>query len=275
MKNMQEILLKSKKTLFSSIFGSHISFFKGDGYDFSEIKKYSQGDDTRRIDWITTARMQEPYVKVLHEERSKNIVIVTLLGGTLFFGTLRLKHELLAEVSALLGYSVIKRGDIFSAFNISSKDIKSYEPSKLLYGVENLVKDILEKKVLGEKNNFDISSLYKRIVRRSLVIFVGDFLYDIDLSFFGYHHDTVAVVITDRYETKPETFKEAVLTDNESLKEKSCFVTNSSLKIYKKRFKSHYENLYQKFHKTDIDYLEIFTDDEPFEKLNLFFRKRV
>ena len=88
---LQKILIKSKKAAFSHIIGNNSTLFKGEGYDFVELREYEDGEDIKKIDWKTTAKMQKPYVKVFHSQRELNISIVPILNGSIHFGTTRLK----------------------------------------------------------------------------------------------------------------------------------------------------------------------------------------
>lgn len=55
--------------------GVHISLFKGQGIEFSEIREYIPGDDIRAIDWKVTARYGIPYVKEFTEERIRLFIL--------------------------------------------------------------------------------------------------------------------------------------------------------------------------------------------------------
>ena len=119
MKTSREILIRARRQIVGDRIGNNPSMFRGEGYDFIELREYISGDDTRHIDWNITAKMQRPYVKVFREERELSVVTVAMLGGALHFGQDRFKIESVAETVALVGYSAIGNGDLFSHYNFS------------------------------------------------------------------------------------------------------------------------------------------------------------
>ena len=96
--------------------GNNPSIFQGEGYDFIELREYMPGDDIRHIDWNITAKMGTPFIKVFREERELNIVLVSVLNGSVHFGSKKFKQEVIAEVVALLSFSTLKNGDLLSTY---------------------------------------------------------------------------------------------------------------------------------------------------------------
>lgn len=74
----------------------------GQGLDFEEVRAYQAGDDIRNMDWRTTARTGEPYLKVFREEHHPALHIVVDRGAGMRFGTTRqLKAAQAARVAIL------------------------------------------------------------------------------------------------------------------------------------------------------------------------------
>ena len=74
----------------------------GRGLDFEEVRAYQAGDDIRAMDWRTTARTGEPYLKVYREEHHPALHIVVDRGASMRFGTQRqLKVAQAARVAIL------------------------------------------------------------------------------------------------------------------------------------------------------------------------------
>jgi len=94
MSKLKKILVRAKRQVFSEISGNNPSVFNGEGYDFIELKEYMPGDDIRHIDWNVTAKMQTPYVKIFKEERELNVVIATMLNGSVYFGSKAFKQDI-------------------------------------------------------------------------------------------------------------------------------------------------------------------------------------
>jgi len=62
---LNHILIKAKRQVFSEHLGTNLSPMKGEGYDFIELREYEYGEDIKKIDWTTSAKLQKPYVKYI------------------------------------------------------------------------------------------------------------------------------------------------------------------------------------------------------------------
>jgi uncharacterized protein (DUF58 family) len=67
--------------------GEQRSKYRGQGREFIEMKHYQTGDDVRQIDWRLTAKKQEPFVRVMQEDRHIEHVIWLPLSARQYFGT--------------------------------------------------------------------------------------------------------------------------------------------------------------------------------------------
>lgn len=67
MRNLREALLRGKRRPRRSGAGSP-TIYRGDGYEFVELREYVQGDDVRRIDWAATARTAQLQTRVVLED---------------------------------------------------------------------------------------------------------------------------------------------------------------------------------------------------------------
>lgn len=66
----------SSKLLANELFsGNYRSYFKGNGMEFSDIRRYEIGDDVKKIDWKVSARQRKTYIKQFTEERQMSIYI--------------------------------------------------------------------------------------------------------------------------------------------------------------------------------------------------------
>ena len=94
MSKLKKILVRARRQVFSELIGNNPSIFHGEGYDFIELREYMPGDDIRHIDWNITAKKQQPYIKVFREERELNVVLVSMLNGSVHFGSKKIQARL-------------------------------------------------------------------------------------------------------------------------------------------------------------------------------------
>ncbi len=276
MGKLQKILVKARRQVFSEMIGNNPSPFHGEGYDFIELREYMPGDDIRHIDWNITAKMQRPFVKVFREERELSVSVVSVLNGSVYFGSKRFKQELIAEINALLGFSVIKNGDLLSSFIFTDKLESSLKPSKNIYSVHKMTQNVLEFDPLGKKVDFKTVSdtLFKRIRRKSLIVIIGDFFEIPDFKVLARKHEVVAVIVRDRLEEEPPEMGFASLVDPETNEVLEGDFNSYSIKEYKKRVLQNDRKLFETLKKHQIRFAKIYTDMNESVMLRRIFEAR-
>ena len=276
MSKLKKILVKARRQVFSEMVGNNPSMFRGDGYDFVELREYMSGDDIRHIDWNITAKMQKPFVKVFKEERELNVVLVSTLSGSMYFGSKKFKQDIVAEIVALLGFSVLKNGDILSSYIFSEDKYKHTKSSKSIHQVHKNVEDILNVDVLGKSIDYKFvaDTLYKRIRQKSLVIVIGDFFEIPDFRVLAKKHEVIAVILRDKLEEKPPQMGFTSLLDPENGASMEGDFNSSSVDNYAKKVQLHDHNLYQCFKKDNIRFTKVYTDSYVSVELRRLFEGR-
>jgi len=256
--------------------GNNPSIFQGEGYDFIELREYMAGDDIRHIDWNITAKMQKPYIKIFREERELNVVLVSLLNGSVHFGSKKFKQDVIAEISALLSFSTLKNGDLLSSYIFTDKMILHSKPSKKLFQIQQNVSDILEFNALKQKLDLKVVSdtLYKRLKRKSLIIVIGDFFHIPNFKLLARKHEVIAIIVRDILEEKPPKMGFASLVDPESGAVLEGDFNSSSVESYAKKVALHDHNLYETFRKDKVRFTKIYTDENPSVNLRRLFEGR-
>ena len=256
--------------------GNNSSIFHGEGYDFIELREYMAGDDIRHIDWNITAKMQKPFIKIFREERELNVVLVSVLNGSVHFGGDKFKQDIIAEVNALLGFSTIKNGDLLSSYIFTDKMITNSKPSKKLHQIQRSVSEILEFEALNQQVDFKFISetLYKRLKRKSLILIVGDFFEIPDLKLLAKKHEVVAVIVRDHLEEKPPKMGFSSLVDPESGAVLEGDFNSSSVEAYAKKVQIHDRLLYETFRKHQVRFTKVYTDSNVSVALRRLFEGR-
>ena len=276
MSKLQKILVKARRQVFSEMIGNNPSPFHGEGYDFIELREYMPGDDIRHIDWNITAKMQRPFVKVFREERELHVVVASILNGSVYFGSKRFKQELIAELNALLGFSVVKNGDLLSSYIFTDRVEDFVKPSKNIYAVHKMTQNVLEFDPLGKRVDFKAvaDELYKRVRRKSLIIVIGDFFEVPDFKVLARKHEVIAVIVRDRLEEEPPAFGFASLVDPETNEVLEGDFNSHTIKEYKKRVIANDRKLYETFKKHQIRFTKIYTDMNESVMLRRLFEVR-
>ncbi|BCD61588.1 hypothetical protein NitYY0826_C0447 [Nitratiruptor sp. YY08-26] len=274
-KNIKKLLIKAKKQVFSEIPGNNPSLFKGEGFDFVELREYQPGDDVKKIDWLVTAKLQKPYIKLYREERELNVVVAFMLNGSMFFGTKRFKQELAAEIGAILGFAAIKNQDNFSYILFADKEYGSIRPTKHINAVQKCAESVAKFVTLGKSANFSqLTQRLFKIRRKSIVFIVSDFFGEYDFKVLAKKHEVVAIVVRDRFEEDPTPIGFMNLIDPETKKSFIVDFEGSTLKNYKKEIKKADSKMYEHFKQSGVRFTKIYTHEEPFIKLLKLFGQK-
>jgi len=266
---VKKIVLKTKKQVYGDMLGNNASLFQGEGFEFAELREYVYGDDVRKIDWKTTAKLGKPFVKIYKEERELNVVVVSMISGSMYFGTVKQKSDIIAEVVATLGFSAVKNSDRFSHMIFSDKLYGLSKPSKKLFSVHKAVEDVIDFDPLGKEADFPalVETLINRIKKKALLFIISDFVGEIDLKLLSKKHDVFAVIVRDRFEEDPSELGYLRLIDMETKQSFEGDVNSSTLKNYKKALHENDEKLYKQFKKQGVRFTKVYTHEEPTLKI--------
>lgn len=276
MSKLKKILVRARRQVFSEMVGNNPSIFQGEGYDFIELREYMPGDDIRHIDWNITAKMQKPFIKIFREERELNVVVASVLNGSVHFGSKKFKQETIAEVVALLSFSTIKNGDLLSSYIFTDTMVSHLKPSKKVNQVQKSVDEILNFNALNQKVDFKViaDTLYKRLKRKSLIIIVGDFFEIPNFALLARKHEVVAIIVRDLLEEKPPQMGFASLVDPESGAVLEGDFNASSVLSYAKKVHAHDHQLYDTLRKHQIRFTKVYTTSSASVELKRLFEGR-
>ena len=277
MSQVNKILVRARRQVFSEMVGNNPSIFQGEGYDFIELREYMPGDDIRHIDWNITAKMQRPYIKIFKEERELNVVIASMLNGSVHFGHDKFKQELIAEVVANLSYAVLHNGDLLSTHIFADQHYSESRPTKKISSVKKGVSEILDFDALLKEANFELMAkqLYKRVRKRSLLLIVSDFFEIPDFKLLSKKHEVIAIIVRDKLEENPPVMGFSSLRDTETAQVLEGDFSKKSVEAYKERIHTHDRVLYKKFRDDGIRFTKIYTDENSAIALRRLFEGRI
>jgi len=273
MSKIKKLLIKAHKEVFSEVLGNNNSLFKGEGYDFVNLREYEFGDDVRKIDWNITAKIGTPYVKELLEERELNVVVASMLGGSVYFGTKKFKQELIAEIVAVIGFSVIKNSDRLTSLIYADKLYHHQKASKKRGIVDKIIKDIDLFNPLGKSANYSkmIKDIYLKIKRKSIIFIIADFIGDIDLNILSKKHEVILIIVRDKFEERPQELGFVGIVDPSTNEKIEGELNRASVSAYQRAIEQNDETLITHCKKHKIRVSKIYTDDEPYLALRKIF----
>jgi uncharacterized protein (DUF58 family) len=235
----------------SILSGRHGSKVRGRGMDFSEMKQYVQGDDTRAMDWKATRRTGKPYIRVYNEERDRNVWLVVSQRNSMFFGTkMMMKSVSAAHLTALSAFRVLDTGDRVGAVIYNDESLKFFKPQRSKQGAVHILSEVVKQNQklhsTNTSNKIDQFNEALKIVSAAakhddLIILIGDgramdeksIRYVTTLS---EHNDVLAALVYDPMEKTLHSSSSLYLSDGNVSVD-----VDSSSQAFQKRFSKRQE----------------------------------
>ncbi len=214
--------LKADHLASDLLLGDYVSAFKGRGWDFEELREYVPGDDLRSIDWNVTARTSAPFVKVYREERDMTLMVLLDVSSSLYFtGLGRPKHEMAAELAAVLAFLATRHKDKIGLLLFSDTVEHYTPPSKGRKHVWDIIRRVLTHKAQGQGTDLEGALRYFMNIRkkRALVFLISDFYADYQSGLIRQlagSHELVCARITDEAEESLPSAGIVAMEDKES-----------------------------------------------------------
>lgn len=272
----KEILLRAKKDVFSGNLGDNLTKFIGEGLDFREIREYAPGDDVRKINWNATAKSggvnssSSIKINLFNNEQELNIIIAFMVSGSINFGSIKLKQDIVAEILALLSFSTLKNRNNLQVVFFSKAQEKYYPPTKNQSVVYKILEDSLEFDCLQKSVCWSsFCDFTNDIVRqKSLIFIVSDFYGDVDLSAISHQNELYALIVRDRFEEYPVISGEYEFIDPTSFSGTKVNMSKPIANHYQQLIRQNDEKLQEHFLQHKISSGKIYTDDDIYFRLS-------
>lgn len=280
-KKVKQIEIRTRKRTENTLMGQYHSAFKGQGMTFSEVRPYQFGDDIRRIDWNKTARFKEPYVKVMEEERELTMMILVDISASMNYGTkIQLKRELVAEISASLGFSAAGNNDKVGLILFADKVYKVIPPQKGRKHILAIISTILTADYVEAEANINAALEYMMHVfkKKSLAFLFSDFADDFDdklLKIASKKHQLLGLRVFDEKDNEIPDVGYAFFRDVETGKQ--IWVNTSSQRWrynYAEAQKQKLRNLKDAFEKSSASFVEVNPEIDYTKILYSYFQKK-
>ncbi|PIE50025.1 MAG: DUF58 domain-containing protein [Flavobacteriales bacterium] len=280
-RKVKQIEVRSRRKMDASLMGQYHSAFKGQGMSFAEVRTYQFGDEIRRIDWNKTARFQEPFVKVMEEERELTMMLIVDISQSMNYGTkTQLKKEFVAEICASLGFSAINNNDKVGLILYADKVYKVVPPKKGKKHLLSIISNILSSDYVPSKSNLDkaLQTMMSVFKKKAMLFVFSDFQDDYDtklLRVTAVKHQVVGMRIYDDKDEEIPDVGYALFSDAETGEQ---IWVNTSNKRWRYDFT---EDQRQKLKSTKYDFenasahfLNISTNENYVKKLHQYFQGR-
>lgn len=279
---VRKIEIKTKGLSRRIFAGEYHSAFKGRGMSFSEVREYQYGDDVRNIDWNVTARSGHPHVKVFEEEREQTMVLLVDISQSVFFGaSAQMKHELIAELCAVLAFSAANNNDKVGLLLFSDRIEGYLPPQKGKNHILRIIETLVNIKPTGRGTNLKLAlEHFQQLVKRRCICFLlSDFWgqdYEQPLRIAARRHDLIALQVYDSLEASLPDIGLLRMQDAETGQwvwvDTADVATRSA---FHSRFEQHRLFCRHFFPRLGADYLAVRTGEDYALALHQFFLKRM
>ena len=227
----RRVSLLPRQPVQSLLSGRYASRMRGRGLNFEEIRDYRTGDDVRSIDWMVTARLQKPHVRVFNEERDRQGLVVVDQRLSMFFGSrLAMKSVTAAETAAVIAWRVLNVGDRVGGVVFNDSDIIEVRPQRSRRTVLQLLHALVtQNQALGvgrgiarapSNLNKALDRIRRLAAHDATVVILSDFdgadeTTRQSIAAIAAHNTVVAVLVHDPLQSEIPEAGRMIVTDGE------------------------------------------------------------
>src|SRR5690349_1931305 len=162
--------------------GLHRSPYHGFSVEFTEYRQYTEGDDPRYVDWRVLARSDRYFIKKFEDETNLRCYLLADNRRSMSFSSIGYtKANYAATLAATLAYFLYLQGDAVGLLTFDQQ-VRDYLPARHRTGHLRHLMLALEKPSVGQATNLaaPLKQLVEIVRKRSLVVFISDFLTPLD-----------------------------------------------------------------------------------------------
>jgi uncharacterized protein (DUF58 family) len=261
--------------------GLHRSPYHGFSVEFSEYRQYTQGDDTRYLDWKVLARSDRHFIKKYEDETSLRAHFFLDQSRSMAFasGPVR-KVDYAGTLVASLGYFLARQGDAVGLTTFHEQIAEALPPRSRPGHLRRFMA-MLQREAAGTGTGLE--AMLRRIPllcrKRGLVVVVSDFLVPSAGVVSGLRalrsagHDVVLFRVLDPVEVSFAFERAGHFLDVESGRELFVQPTEAGER-YRARFAAHEKEIRQAAWENGIEWVSLSTDRPLEEALWEFLIRR-
>ena len=184
---VKSLELRTRQVVEGLVSGRHRSPHQGSSVEFAQHRQYTQGDDTRHIDWKVFGRSDKLYIKQFQEETQLQIVLVVDASESMAFGSVRgedgstwTKYDHATTLASTLAYMAIAQSDAVGLAIFDQTLARFFRPSATSAQWRTVINELQAVPRWNKTGTGKIlEQLAGKIGRRSLVILLSDFFDDL------------------------------------------------------------------------------------------------
>jgi uncharacterized protein (DUF58 family) len=244
LQKLEYLSLVSRRVFRGQLLAQRRAMHLGSGVEFADHREYTYGDDFRYLDWNVYARHDELLLKRFQEEEDLPVYFLLDCSRSMNFGTPS-KFDYARKVTAALAYIALADLDRVAVTAFADDIMADFPLTRGKGQILALLRFLDNLQPAGALTDLArvAGGFVHRNQRRGLVIVVSD-LYDpagFERGLGRLRHrryEPHIVQLHDRKEAEPDLLGDLELYDIESELSQMVTVTESSLRLYRQRFRS-------------------------------------
>ena len=177
---LRRLVLSSRRTIAEGLAGEHRSLRRGSSPEFADFKNYSHGDDFRRIDWNSYARLDNLFVRLSEVTTEFHVHVLLDASNSMDWRStpeVPSKFTYARRTAGALGYVALWHHDRFTITPFGGTLAPSFGPVQGRANAIPLLRYLENLRPLGTTNLSDILDRYVHSRRRTgVLILVSDML---------------------------------------------------------------------------------------------------
>jgi uncharacterized protein (DUF58 family) len=273
LKKLERLRLIAKRLAWANAKGEHPSSRRGYSLEFSDYRKYQQGDDLRYVDWNIYRRLDRLLLKVFTADEEMNVYLLVDTSRSMAEGTPP-KIDYAKKVAAALGYIGLKNLDRVGGASFSSALHGSLTLGRGRKQVLGLFSFLSKLSCQGETDlQAAIHSFTNLFPHPGLVIIISD-LFDPAGWRAGLEelatkkYQLLVIHILDPQEITPKPWGDVALNDVESGRERRFFLDTDLIRRFQEELTGYFNEIETVCSSRRIDYLRT-TSELPFDEFVL------
>ncbi|MGC9399708.1 MAG: DUF58 domain-containing protein [Anaerolineae bacterium] len=259
--------------------GERRSTKRGTSVEFADYRDYTPGDDLRRVDWNTYARLSRPYVKLFEEEEDLAVHLLLDASGSMDWGEAAAhKWTYARRLAAALGYVALTSGDRLTVQTLGQAPAR-FGPTRGRAQVLRFFRWIESLPASGVTDlNGDLRAYAISGGRAGLVLLLSDFFSPTGVvagltALLSHGHEVAALHLLSPDEVEPPLGGDLRLRDVETGAQQEVTLDATLRRRYRRRLAAWRAELRTDFRRRGARYLPV-TTDVPAERVLLYDLRR-
>lgn len=181
--------------------------------EFEDLSQYNFWDNIRSIDWLTSAKRNDIYIKKFQEEKEFPLLFLFDISSSMFFSfDSKTKLDTSLEIFNILSLSALKTNSPLGSIFLANNKISNLEQARWKVNILRTIKLISEYKSLNilSNNNIDylVDFLFKNKVNNNIIfIFTDKTILDFNnkLKAICVLNDVIFINVSDEFENNLNT----------------------------------------------------------------------